>query len=65
MLIPFSVFPQGRTEITLFDTETKTATLYSNSSQIDAQICEFQFSASDNASPSGGTDPRKMYCQLP
>lgn len=33
--------------------------LYSNSSHIGVKVCEFQFSASDNPFPSGGTDPKK------
>lgn len=48
-----------------FDTETKTQMLYSNSSHVCVKVCEFQFSASDNPFPSGGTDCKKMCCQLP
>lgn len=62
--ISFSVFPQGRTEIIFFDTETKTPMLYSNSFCVGVQVCEFQFSASDNPFPSGGTDAKKVYFQL-
>lgn len=36
--------------------------LYLNSSHVGVQVCEFQFTASDYPFPSGGTDPKKMYC---
>lgn len=61
----FSVFPPGRTEIMIFDTQMKTATLYSKFSQIGAKICELQLIVSDNVFPSRGTDTRKVYGWLP